>query len=81
MEGPGWKQLHKFGEHDASSHKEDKSKYLKHEQIIAVSDAVLIAPHQSASQLRRNMSIAGPESPGKRIEPALLRSVQRPVPK
>ena len=40
MEGPGWKQLHRFGEHDASSHKQDKSKYLKHEQIVAVSDAV-----------------------------------------
>jgi hypothetical protein len=79
MEGPGWKQLHKFGEHDASSHKEDKSKYLKHEQIIAVSDAVLIAPQQSAAQLRRNLSMAGPSSPGKLIKPALLRSVQRRV--
>ena len=79
MEGRGWKQLHRFGEHDASSHKQDTSKYLKHEQIVAVSDAVLIAPQQSAAQLRRNMSMAGPSSPGKHIEPALLRSVQRRV--
>jgi hypothetical protein len=81
MEGRGWKQLHRFGQHDASSHKQDTSKYLKHEQIIAVSDAVLIAPQQSAAQLRRNLSMAGPSSPGKDIEPALLRSVQRRVSK
>ncbi len=81
MEGPGWKQLHRFGEHYASSHKEDKSKYLKHDQIVAVADAVLIAPQQSAAQLRRNLSMAGPSSPGKLIEPALLRSVQRRVSK
>ena len=79
MEGPGWKQLDRFGDHDASSHKEDRSKYLKYDQIVAVSDAVLIAPQQSAAQLRRNMSMAGPSSPGKLIEPALLRSVQRRV--
>ena len=32
-------------------HKQDTLKYLKHEQIIAVADAVTIAPQQSASQL------------------------------
>jgi hypothetical protein len=79
MEGRGWKQLHRFGEHNVNSHKQDTSKYLKHDQIVAVSDAVLIAPQQSASQLRRNMAMAGPSSPGKLIEPSLLRSVQRRV--
>ena len=58
---------------------QDTSKYLKHDQIVAVSDAVLIAPQQSAAQLRHNMAMAGPSSPGKHIEPSLLRSVQRRV--
>ena len=49
MEAPGWKQLVWIGEHNADSHKQDKSKYLKHEQIVAVSDAVMIAPQQCAA--------------------------------
>jgi hypothetical protein len=77
MEGPGWMELHRCGEHDANSHDDDKSKYLKHEQIVAVADAVTIAPQQSASQLRRNLQLA--ESPTKHIEPLLLRCMQRVV--
>ena len=78
-EGTGWKQLDRIGEHNADSHKQDKSKYLKHDQIVAVADAVTIAPQQSGAQLRRNMAMAGPSSPGKLIDSALLRSVQRRV--
>ena len=51
MEATGWKQLNLIGEHNADSHKEDKSKYLKHDQIVAVADAVTIALQQSAAQL------------------------------
>ena len=81
MEAPGWKQLDRIGEHNADSHKQDKSKYLKHKQIVAVSDAVMFAPQQSAAQLRRNLAMACPSSLGKLIEPSLLRSVHRRVSK
>jgi hypothetical protein len=67
-------ELHCCGEHDANSHDDDKSKYLKHEQIVAVADAVTIAPQQP---VRRNMQLA--ESPTKHIEPLLLRCMQRVV--
>ena len=79
MEGTGFKQLDRIGKHNADSHKQDKSKYLKHEQIVAVADAVTIAPQQSAAQLRRNMAMAGPSSPAKVIAQDLLLSVQRRV--
>jgi hypothetical protein len=77
MEGPDWMQLERCGEHNANSHDDDQSKFLKHEQIVAVSDAVIVAPQQSASQLRRNLQLA--ESPTKHIEPLLLRCMQRVV--
>ncbi len=67
MESADWMQLDQCGEHNANSHDEDKSKYLKHDQIVAVTDAVTIAPQQSAAQFRRNMQLAGPDSPGKNI--------------
>ncbi len=51
-------QLDQCGKHNANSHDEDKSKYLKHDQIVAVTDAVTIAQQQSAAQLRRNMQRA-----------------------
>jgi hypothetical protein len=69
MEGSDWMQLDRCGEHNANSHDEDKSKYLKHEQIVAVTDAVTIAPQQSAAQLRRNIQLAGPDSAGKNFAP------------
>ncbi len=81
MEAVGWKQLDRIGEHNAESDQEDKSKYLKHEQIVAVTDTVTIALQQSAAQLRRNRAMAGPTSPGKLIEQELLLSVQRRVSK
>ena len=52
-----WKQLDRLGEHNVNSH-EDSSKYLKHDQIVAVTDAVAVAPQLSAAQLRRNLALA-----------------------
>jgi hypothetical protein len=80
-EAGGWKQLDRIGEYNADSYKQEKSKDLKHEQIVAVSDAVTIETQQSAAQLRRNMSLAGPSRPIKLIEPALMRSLQRGISK
>ncbi len=51
-----------------------ESKYLKYDQIVAITDAVTIAQQLSASQLRRNMQLS--DSPGKKIAPELLQSVQ-----
>jgi hypothetical protein len=76
-EGPDSMQLERRGEHNPKSHDDGQSKYLKHEQIIAVADAVTVAPQQSATQLRRNLQLA--ESPTKHIEPLLLRCMQRVV--
>jgi N-acetylglucosamine-6-phosphate deacetylase len=55
MEGPDWIQLDRCGEHNVNSHDENNSKYLKHDPIVAVSDAVTIAPQQLAAQLQRNL--------------------------
>ncbi len=80
MEGPDWIQLESLdrcGEHNVNSHDDDKSKFLKHEQIVAVADAVTVAPQQSASQLRRNLQLA--ESPTKHIEMLFPRCMQRVV--
>ena len=62
--GPDWMQLDRCGEHNASSHDQDRSNYLKYDQICAIADAVTVAPNLSAAQLRRNMSLA--DSPGKK---------------
>jgi hypothetical protein len=67
MEGADWMQLNLCCEHNANNHDKDKSKYLKYHQIFAVTDTVTIALQQSAAQLRRNMQLAGPDSPGKKI--------------
>ncbi len=67
------------GKYTANSHDDDKSMYLKHSQIIAVSDVVTFAPLNSAAQLRRNLQIADPDSPSKTIALELLRCVQRVV--
>ena len=66
MEGPEWMQLDRCGEHHANSHDDDSSKFLKHDQIVAVADAVTVAPQQSASQLRRNLQLA--DSPSKQCQ-------------
>jgi hypothetical protein len=70
-------ELGRFGEHDTNSHKANSSKHLKHNQIVAVADVILIALQQSAAQLRRNIPMADSNSPGKHIEPVLLRFMQR----
>ena len=72
--GHEFMQLERHGEHDANSHDEDRSKYLKHEQIIAVSEAVTIVPNLSASILRRNMQML--HGPGRAIGADLLRSIR-----
>ncbi len=38
--GPDWMQLDLCSEHNANSHNGDKPKYLKYDQIVAISDAV-----------------------------------------
>ena len=43
MEGPEYMQLDRCSEHYANSQDEDSSKYLKHEQIVSVADAVTLA--------------------------------------
>ena len=77
--GPTYTQLDKISEHDAKSHDEDSSKCLKYNQIIAVVDAVRTAPTLSGAILRRNLQMAGPDSPGKKITADLLRSIRNRV--
>jgi hypothetical protein len=74
---PSLIQLDRSGEHHANSHDEDKSKFLKYNQIIAVTDAVAIAPNLSAAELRRNMQIS--DSPGKKMKADMLRSIRNRV--
>jgi hypothetical protein len=50
-------QLDRCCDHNANSHDDDQSKYLKHEQIVAVADAVTVAPQLSAAQFRRNTDL------------------------
>ena len=69
--GPEFTQIEKHGEHNPNSHDEDKSKYLKHDQIVAVSDAVTIAPNISAAVLRRNLLMV--DAPGTSIGTDMLR--------
>ncbi len=49
-----YKRLEFFGIHDENSHANDASKKLKYNQIGAIYNSVMIAPKQSATQLRRN---------------------------
>ncbi len=58
MEGPDWIQLERCGQHNPNSHDDDQLKFLKHEQIVAVAEAVTVAPQQSAAQLRRSLQLA-----------------------
>ena len=67
-------QLERHGVHDVNSHVEDRSKFLKHDQIIAVSEAVTIAPNLSAAILRRNLQML--DGPGSDIGADLLRSIR-----
>jgi hypothetical protein len=71
MDGPEWMQLDRCGDYNAKSHDDDESKNLKHDQIVAVTHALTVAP-QSAAQLLRNIHFA--EGPNKHIEPLLQAS-------
>jgi hypothetical protein len=72
-------ELYFLGEHNESSHDDDKSKYLKHKQIVAVYDGARVCPQQSASVLRRNLAVAAETSPEKLIDPKFLRSIRHRV--
>jgi hypothetical protein len=68
-------ELYFLGEHNESSHDEDKSKYLKHKQIVAVYDGARVCTQQSAAVL----AAAAETSPEKLIDPKYLRSVRHRV--
>ena len=70
-------RLEFHGTHDETSHATEKyerkkHKILNHKQIIAIHEAVIIAPNQSALKLHRNLLNASPE---KHIDPKLLRNM------
>ncbi len=52
VKGPNFIELQQSGLHDASSHENDGSKYLKYDQIIAVHDAAVTVPQLSAGTCR-----------------------------
>ncbi len=54
-----------------------RSKYLKYDQIISLSDEAIIAPNLSSSAIRRNMLLH--DSPTKTIGAEHSRSVMRRV--
>ena len=69
--------LERCGLHDVHSHEEDGSKYLKYEQIIALSEAAITAPNLSGSVIYRNMLLH--DSPTKTIGAEHSRSVMQRV--
>jgi hypothetical protein len=72
-----YKLLEVHGVHDENSHnKEIKSKKLNYRQTTAIHDAVIVAPNQSASKLRRNLLQS--TSPEKHM-PLMNLSIQRRV--
>ena len=75
--GPDYKRLQYFGSLDEHSHANEKSKKLKHNQIVLIHESVVIAPNQSATKLRRNLFQAkcSPES-YTHMPPSILRSIQ-----
>jgi hypothetical protein len=50
--------------HNASSHENDGSKYLKNDRMVLVHYAAITAPELSCVQLRRNMHL---DSPSKKM--------------
>ena len=76
--GADYKRLEFSGTHDSESHAKERSKNLTHEVLIH--DAVVIAPNQSGTQLRRNLCQAkgSPES-YKHMPPSMIRTIQRRV--
>ena len=81
--GEDYKRLEFFGTHDMQrlqSHANVRSKSLTHDQIVLIHDAVVIAPNQSATKLRRNLcqTQGSPES-YKHMAPSMIRSIRRRV--
>jgi hypothetical protein len=60
-----------------NSHETDKSKYVKYNQIISLTEAAVTAPNLSAAVIRRNMLLH--ESPTKTISVQHRHSVTRRV--
>ena len=76
-ETPTLMVLERSGMHDAHSHDNDGSKYLKYKQKIAFHEAAKIAPQLSAAKLRRNLTVC--DSPEKQIDPKYIRSLRHIV--
>ena len=74
--GADYKQLEFSGTRDTESHAKERSKTLTHEQIVLIHDAVVIAPNQSGTKLRRNLCQAkgSPES-YKHMAPSIIRTI------
>ena len=80
MTGKDYKRLEFFGTHDENSHAADHSKTLSYKQIATIHDAVMVAPKQSATVLRRNLMHAkGSPEQHKHMHPSQLRCIQRRV--
>ena len=83
--GKNNKRLEFFGTHDEQTHDEqshavDYSKTLSYKQIVTIHDAVMVAPKQSATVLRRNLIHAqGSPEQHKHMPPSQLRCIQRRV--
>ena len=78
--GKNYQRLEFFGTHDETSHAVDYSKNLKHLQIVAIHEAVMVAPTQSAAVLLRNLMHAkGSQEQHKHMHPSQLRCIQRRV--
>ena len=75
-----FKRLEFAKTHDLQSHVNERSKKLSHDQIVLIHDAVIIAPNQSGTKLRRNLcqTKGSPES-YKHMKPSMLRCIQRRV--
>ncbi len=69
--------LEHFGIHDMKSHATDKSKYLKYDQIISLSEAADTAPNLSEAVIRRNLLMH--DRPTKTIGVQHRESVRRRV--
>ena len=78
--GTNYKLLEFHGTHDETSHAKDYSKSLTYKQIATIHEAVMVAPGQSATTLRRNrMQAQGSPEQHKHISPSKLRCIQRCV--
>ena len=75
--GKNFLQIEQSGLHDASSHENDGSKYLKYDQIISIHDAAVTTPSLSGVVIRQNMLML--DSPSKTIGEKHKRCVQRRV--